>query len=75
MTNFEIITKSPMTLSDFIDMVVDDALEAEGCSLDLTMPTEEARQSPMFGLYGYREWLEQEAEYDTCSTSKGAIYG
>lgn len=75
MTNFEIITQSPITLSDFIDMVVDDALEAKGCSLDLTMPTEDARRSPMFGLYGYREWLEQEAEYDTCLTTKGTIYG
>lgn len=75
MTNFEIITKSTMNLSDFIGMVVDDALEAKGCSLDLTMPSEEARRSPMFGLYGYQEWLEQEAEYDFCNTSRGAIYG
>ncbi len=75
MTNFEIITKSPMNLADFIDMVVDDALEAEGCSLDLTMPTEEARRSPVFGLHGYREWLEQEADNDVCVTTKGTIYG
>lgn len=41
MTNFEVLTKSPANLARFLDLVVGDALEAEGCTFDLTMPTPE----------------------------------
>lgn len=68
MTNFQIITRSPSTLSDFLGMVQDDALEAEGCSLELKMPDPEGGMS-------WEEWLEQEAEDDICVTPRGRIFG
>lgn len=72
MTNFEIITKNSKNLSEFIDMVVEDALEAEGCSLYLTMPDSEYLKTH----FDFQDWFEQEAEgIDVCYTSKGAIYG
>lgn len=55
MTNFEILTQKPFILEEFLEMVVDDALEAEGCSLDLKMPSEE------WAGRSWRDWLEQEA--------------
>lgn len=55
MTNFEAITKSEEALSRFLDVVQDDALEAEGCSFELTMPDEGARD--------WLEWLVMEC-YD-----------
>ena len=41
MTNFEILTQRPFILEQFLEMIVDDAMEAEGCSLYLKMPSEE----------------------------------
>lgn len=38
MTKFEFYTQDPKTLARLIEQAVDDALEAEGCSLDLTLP-------------------------------------
>ena len=56
MTNFEILTQKPFILEEFLEMIVDDALEAKGCSLDLKMPSEE------WAGHSWREWLEQEVE-------------
>lgn len=55
MTNFESITKSVGALAHFLDAVQEDALEAKGCSLDLTLPE--------VGCVGWQEWLEEEC-YD-----------
>ena len=70
MTNFEIITQRPSTLEEFLEMVVDDALAAKGCSYDLTMPDEE------WAGRSWRDWLEQEAAEDgaACQTSRGTMY-
>lgn len=62
LTNFQVITQSQNNLSDFLSMVQDDALEAEGCSLELKMP----------GLWD--EWLKQEAVDGICITPKGSIF-
>lgn len=40
MTNFQLITQNATTLDDFISAVVDDALEAKGCSMELKLPYE-----------------------------------
>ena len=63
MTNFEILTQRPFILEQFLEMIVDDALEAEGCSLDLKIPSEEGAGR------SWRDWLEQEAAAD------GTAYG
>ena len=70
MTNFEILTQKPFVLEEFLEMVVDDALEAEGCSFDLKMPSEE------WAGRSWREWLEQEAAEGgtACETSRGTLY-
>ena len=65
MTNFGLITQNTDTLDDFISAIIDDALEAKGCSLDLKL---------LYLLQGltaddifmdWKEWLKQEAEDDT----------
>lgn len=38
MTKFEYYTHDPERLADLIYQAVDDALEAEGCSLNLKLP-------------------------------------
>lgn len=38
MTKFEFYTKDPQRLADLIEQAVSDALEAEGCSLNLKLP-------------------------------------
>lgn len=70
MTNFEVLTQKPFILEEFLEMVVDDALEAKGCSLDLKMPSEEWAGRP------WRDWLEQEAAEGgtACETSRGTLY-
>lgn len=69
MTNFELITQNSSTLEQFLEMVVDDALAAKGCSYDLTMPVEDERVL-------WREWLEREGaeEGTACETSWGTIW-
>lgn len=62
MTNFQLITQNPTTLDDFISAVVDDALEAEGCSLDLKLPEEILTPEQAKAYMGWKEWLEQENE-------------
>ncbi len=62
MTNFQLITQNPTTLDDFISAVVDDALEAEGCSLDLKLPGEILTPKQAETYMGWKEWLEQENE-------------
>ena len=69
MTNFELVTQSPNTLEAFLEMVVNDALEAKGCSWNLTMPDEER----VCGLWS--EWLAQEADGGSvCTTSRGDLW-
>jgi len=63
MTNFELITQNPTTLDDFISAVVDDALAAKGCSIELKLPY--ALQDGEGEIYmEWKEWLEQEAADD-----------
>lgn len=38
MTKFEFYTQNPERLADLLEQVTDDALEAEGCSLNLKLP-------------------------------------
>lgn len=64
MTNFELITQNRTTLDDFISAVIDDALEAEGCSLDLKLPYALQEPTPDGVYMGWGEWLEKEAEDD-----------
>lgn len=54
MTNFEIVTQNAETLDDFISAVVDDALEAKGCSFNLKLPDDDS----CYGLW--KIWLEKE---------------
>lgn len=64
MTNFQLITQNATTLDDFISAVVDDALEAKGCSMELKLPYE--LQEGAGGVFlQWKEWLEQENE-DEC---------
>lgn len=64
MTNFQLIVQNSTTLDDFISAVVDDALEAEGCSLDLKLPYD--LQEGAGGVFlQWKEWLEEENE-DEC---------
>ena len=64
MTNFQLISQNATTLDDFISAVVDDALEAEGCSMELKLPYE--LQEGTGGVFlQWKEWLEQENE-DEC---------
>lgn len=72
MTNFEIITKNVYNLAKFIEWVQDDALEAKGCSLDITMPDIFDMEEPKV-LLSWDEWLKQEAEDGFCVTTKGTI--
>lgn len=50
MTNFEWICKSKENVSALLYQVQDDALEAEGCSLDLKLPA----------CGGWLKWLSME---------------
>ena len=68
MTNFELITPNPQTLEDFLYAVQDDALEAEGCSLDLKLPP---TQGPEEIVVGWKDWLQQEAEDEMICLSGG----
>lgn len=38
MTNFQLVTQNTTTLDDFISAVVNDALAAKGCSMELKLP-------------------------------------
>ena len=51
-------------------MAVDDALEAEGCFLNLKMTSEE------WAGRSWRDWLEQEVEEDgtACEANRGTLY-
>lgn len=62
LTNFQVITQSKNNLSDFLTMVQDDALEAEGCSFNLKMPV------------FWDKWLEEEAVDGICITPRGSIF-
>lgn len=53
MTWFAYLTKNPRRLSDFLDRVQSDALEAEGCSIKLKLP-------PQTQLGDWEEWLCEE---------------
>lgn len=55
MTNFEALCKSPGMMARFLEKVQDDALEAEGCSLKLTMPPDDGEYA-----VDWEAWLEQE---------------
>lgn len=72
MTNFDIITKNVWNLEKFIDMLVEDALEAKGCSRDLIMPNLTILKDGEYFM-GWEDWLRQEAEDNVCVTSKGWI--
>ena len=70
MTNFGILIQKPFILEEFLEMVVDDALEAEGCSLDLKMLSEK------WAGRSWRNWLEQGVAEDgtACETSRGGRF-
>lgn len=68
MTNFELITQNAQTLEDFLCAVQDDALEAEGCSLELKLPP---TQGPEEIVIGWKDWLQQEAENETIYLANG----
>lgn len=68
MTNFELITQNPQTLEDFLYAVQDDALEAEGCSLELKLPP---TQGPEQIVICWKDWLKQEAEDEMIFLSNG----
>lgn len=68
MTNFEIITKSKKNLSEFLYSVQTDALDAEGCSVKLTMPPQ--------GYIDFEAWLNEEAENNEVQLKPyGVIWG
>lgn len=61
MTNFQLVTQNTTTLDDFISAVVDDALAAKGCSMELKLPYElQEGENDVF--LQWKEWLEQENE-------------
>lgn len=55
MTNFQLVTQNPTTLDELISAVVDDALEAKGCSLDLKLPYALQEQNPSEVYMGWKE--------------------
>lgn len=67
LTNYKIITQTPGTLADFLYMVQNDALEAEGCSIRLKMPDPEIATD-------WEAWLKKEPEYPYCDTPQGTIF-
>lgn len=67
MKNFEIIASSAKNMAELLDFAVEDALNAEGCSVYLKLPGGE--------YYTWEEWLEAEAdEEDASVTPMGSIY-
>ena len=68
MTNFELITQNPQTLEDFLCAVQDDALEAEGCSLELKLPPVQGAEQIVIG---WKDWLTQEAVDETIYLASG----
>ena len=59
MTNFENYARSPELLAMLIEKVVDDALEAEGCSLNLKYP-EGLSSAKDDRLVTWESWLKEE---------------
>lgn len=74
MTNFEIITQNPYNLEKFIEMLVEDALEAKGCSRDLTMPNLTILKDGEYFI-GWEDWLNKETEDNYVETTRGSIDG
>ena len=68
MTNLELITQNAQTLEDFLEAVQDDALEAEGCSYDLRLPT---TIGPEEIAVTWKAWLGMEAEDDMVCLPNG----
>lgn len=58
MTNFELVTQNEATLEQFISAVVDDALEAKGCSVELKLPGDFHPETDIY--FGWAEWLKEE---------------
>lgn len=59
MTNFEFYTKNARNLAHLIEMAVDDALAAKGCSLDLKYP-EKLSNSDDTLMVTWESWLNEE---------------
>ncbi len=59
MTNFENYARSPELLAMLIEKAVDDALEAEGCSLNLKYP-EGLSSAKDDRLVTWESWLKEE---------------
>lgn len=59
MTNFEFYTKDARNLACLIEMAVDDALAAKGCSLDLKYP-EKLSNSDDTLMVTWASWLNEE---------------
>lgn len=59
MTNFEFYTKSPELLAGLIESAVDDALSAEGCSFDLTLPYR-LSSAPVGQVVTWEDFLKEE---------------
>ena len=59
MTNFEFYTKDARNLACLIEMAVDDALAAKGCSLELTCP-EKLSNADDTRMVTWASWLNEE---------------
>lgn len=64
MTNFELITQNPDTLEMFIDALVDDALEAAGCTFDLKLRQEAQGKTDDDPFLSWGDWLKQQSDGD-----------
>lgn len=59
MTNFEFYAKNARNLAHLIEMAVDDALAAKGCSLELTCP-EKLSSADDNRMVTWESWLNEE---------------
>lgn len=64
MTNFELVIQRPETLEMFIDALVDDSLEANGCAFDLKLREEVQGRKDDDPLLSWLDWLKQESDGD-----------
>ncbi len=72
MKNFDLVTQDVDTLEDFIYAVISDALEAEGCSMDLKLPEAVSET----GTSDWKRWLQEENEDESlCFPDGTTIWG
>ena len=60
MTRFEFYSKTPENMEMLIEKAVDDALSAEGCSLNLTLPEDRIGEDGERYARTWADWLQDD---------------